>query len=706
MKTFRYMNLLISLCVAFAMVSCSDDEVSPEPDKPVVATDGGYLFAHMTDANYGSIFYSVSRDGYNWQTLNDGRTILPAYVGHPDICQGRDGVYYMISVKKNVGIPLLWSSEDLVTWKSTKLAKSIFNKITALYGYKNEETYYGAPKMFYDEPSDQYIITWHAGTTGNDGDADEWASKRTFYILTSDFKNFTEPKFLFNFTGSDADMATIDVIIRREGDTYYAIMKDERTQEVAPETGKTIRIAKSKNLTGPYSNPGPRITPLTPWHEAHTIVPKVNGDGFFLYTEDYTRLQYDMFEAESLDGTWKERYFPGPKARHGCVIRINETEYQAILTKYTGANAGTTEQKYDLEFSMPDNTAYAIDGKAKITVNIAGGKKADERITLKLVPSTDAKGKLSMYNTKYGSEFDIMPESAFKTADAIIEKGASGATFDVEVNLDYLSQNFAGKPFLLPVTVEGDDNCRCRTTGYVAGPVIRKDGDAVNIYTYGSTPTAKVYNTGKTTDKAVIGIPGGGYGALATNEIAHFKELFQNRNITVAVVYYRMPNGNHAVPATDAYNVLKMMIKNSKDWGGYSKIGLIGGSAGAHVATTLSSYVPEMIDFQVLLYPLITMNPAHTHEGSYKALLRPATKALEDAFSSELHVTSATPPAYIGYSLDDDIVDPVWNGQAYAKALEKNGVRYIEKSHPTGGHWVGSWTDYPESLYEWLETIK
>jgi hypothetical protein len=41
-----------------------------------------------------------------------------------------------------------------------------------------------------------------------------------------------------------------------------------------------------------------------------------------------------MFEAKSLDGPWEERYFPGPKARHGCVIRINETEYQAIIAKY------------------------------------------------------------------------------------------------------------------------------------------------------------------------------------------------------------------------------------------------------------------------------------------------------------------------------------------------------------------------------------
>ena len=192
---------------------------------------------------------------------------------------------------------------NVVNWEYTKLAKSIFNKIKELYGHVNEETYYGAPKMFYDEPSDQYMITWHAGKTGNDSDTGEWETKRTFYILTKDFKSFSDPKLLFNFTGSDESMATIDVIIRHSGDSYYAIFKDERTQEVAPETGKTIRIAKAPALTGPYANPGARITDLARWHEAPIIVPTVDGKGFYLFTENYP-LQYDMFEAQSLDGPW------------------------------------------------------------------------------------------------------------------------------------------------------------------------------------------------------------------------------------------------------------------------------------------------------------------------------------------------------------------------------------------------------------------
>ena len=74
-------------------------------DKPSVEDgQGGYLFAHMTNANYGSLFYSISRDGLSWKTLNGGKVILESYYGHPDICEGPDVFgeadrrWYMIGV--------------------------------------------------------------------------------------------------------------------------------------------------------------------------------------------------------------------------------------------------------------------------------------------------------------------------------------------------------------------------------------------------------------------------------------------------------------------------------------------------------------------------------------------------------------------------------------------------------------------------------
>ncbi len=118
----KYMNCLICMLMIFAGWGCSDDTIQ-ENKEPMVATDGGYLFAHMTDENYARLFYSVSRDAFHWETLNKKRIVLPDYCGHPDICQGKDGVFYMIGVQPNTGIPILWSSSDLVIWKSDKLKK-------------------------------------------------------------------------------------------------------------------------------------------------------------------------------------------------------------------------------------------------------------------------------------------------------------------------------------------------------------------------------------------------------------------------------------------------------------------------------------------------------------------------------------------------------------------------------------------------------
>jgi hypothetical protein len=86
-----------------------------------------------------------------------------------------------------------------------------------------------------------------------------------------DLKTFSQPpRKLFQW-----DMATIDTIIRKEGDAYYAIIKDERYPTLEWATGKTIRICLSTSLLGPYSEPGPPISPG--FREAPTLIPSPNG---------------------------------------------------------------------------------------------------------------------------------------------------------------------------------------------------------------------------------------------------------------------------------------------------------------------------------------------------------------------------------------------------------------------------------------------
>ena len=295
---------------------------------------GAYLFAHMKDADYGALYYSVSLDGKKWTTLNGYECIAPEYYGHPNIVRGGDGVYYMIAVsRKPVGrlhTPILYYSRDLITWKTRNLDRNAFEKVTEI-GYQNEDGFIGAPKLFYDKENNQFIITWHAFRPGTKGD-ELWESMRTFYMLTSDFQTFTSPARLFHFTGEDAQMATIDATIVEDRGTYYAIIKDERWPRTSP-TGKTIRIAQSKHLTGPYSNPGPSVTPA--WREAPTVVPQLKGSGWSIYAEEYPQ-QYNLFQAPSLSSeTWMPVGIDAPeRGRHGCVIRISKKQYKRIVKAF------------------------------------------------------------------------------------------------------------------------------------------------------------------------------------------------------------------------------------------------------------------------------------------------------------------------------------------------------------------------------------
>lgn len=329
---------------------------------------GGYLFAHMSESNYGKLFYSISRDGKEWTTVNSGEIVLPEYLGHPNIMQGGDGVYYMIGVATSgtTRKPILYYSDDLLYWKHRDLDRAVFD--VSSFGYENESIYLGAPKIFYDEDSKQYMITWHAYKKGLETGNAHWESMRTFYILTSDWQTFTEPKRLFNFSGADAEMATIDAIIVKDKNIYYCIVKDERWPETA-RTGKTIRISMSTKLTGPYVNPGASLTDV--YHEAPTIVCKLDGSGWYLYAEANYESRYDLYELSSLSAATSTRIeINAPeKAKHGDVIVIDEDTYQHIarLECYkSGANYRLNDDGlgYRLADYYGDATTFSVPSKA------------------------------------------------------------------------------------------------------------------------------------------------------------------------------------------------------------------------------------------------------------------------------------------------------------------------------------------------------
>ena len=299
--------------------------------QPTILAQEAWLFAHMTTENYGGLYYSVSTDGLYWQLLNNGKTVEKEYRGHPDIMRGHDGRYYMIGVEENTGKLFLWTSVDLLTWKKEReLPASVFLEA---HGHKANPSWYGAPKLFYDNANAQYLITWHMPLQGisRDDFVDYWCSMRTFVTVTNDFKTFTPARKLFDF-----DMGTIDVIIRKEGDLYYALLKDECEATAQWPTGKSIRVSVSAHATGPYSYPSAKISGS--YREAPMVIPKSGGEGWYMYYEQYPGLQYEVSESPALGGpwfdVWSQRVNVPQNARHGAMIEISKEDYLRIIGKY------------------------------------------------------------------------------------------------------------------------------------------------------------------------------------------------------------------------------------------------------------------------------------------------------------------------------------------------------------------------------------
>lgn len=310
---------------SFTVVEANDRLVLQPPP-----TTAGYLFAHMTHQDYGRLYYSVSTNGLQWRTLNGGRRVHPDYWGHPDLCRGHDGRYYLLGNRERNTDLVFWVSTNLVNWtRHREWSPDVANAVD----FRSSVSYHGAPKIYFDEATREYLVTWHTPTlpgTPLDPEA-HWRSMRTLGATSPDLAEFSRPRRLFGF-----DWATIDVIVRREGDRYFAVLKDELWPAAEWPSGKSIRIASADTLLGPYGEPGPRLTPN--FREAPTVIPRRDGGGWYLYAEQYPGLSYGLSTAPRLEGPWHDLhamdYATPNHARHGSMIPISAAELKALLDAY------------------------------------------------------------------------------------------------------------------------------------------------------------------------------------------------------------------------------------------------------------------------------------------------------------------------------------------------------------------------------------
>lgn len=224
-------------------------------------------------------------------------------------------------------------------------------------------------------------------------------------------------------------------------------------------------------------------------------------------------------------------------------------------------------------------------------------------------------------------------------------------------------------------------------------------------------PSIRVYlpEKARATGRAVIAFPGGGYNGLAYNHEGYdFAPFFTEQGIAFIVLKYRMPFGHREVPFSDAEEAIRLVKEHAGEWNIQSNnIGIMGSSAGGHLASTIATHSkPELRPaFQILLYPVITMDTVYTHRGSRNNLLgnKPSDE-LVSLYSNEKQVTKETPRAFIAFSDDDKVVPPI-NGVNYYLALHNRKVPAVLHIYPSGGH---GWGIKPNFAYreEFLMSLK
>jgi acetyl esterase/lipase len=262
----------------------------------------------------------------------------------------------------------------------------------------------------------------------------------------------------------------------------------------------------------------------------------------------------------------------------------------------------------------------------------------------------------------------------------------------------------------------------------------KKDVREIVRYSLVQNPDIAVFLPAKktATGQAVIICPGGGYSYLSYNwEGTDPARWLASKGIAAIVLKYRLPNAKSNIisnlsPLLDAKRAIRMVRANAVQWNiDKNKVGIMGFSAGGHVASTLSTHFDDgdaqstdsierqssRPDFSILVYPVISMRKGITHNGSRNNLLGPnPDTSLVNLYSNELQVKKNTPPAFLVQASDDKSV-PVENSLMYYQALVANDISAEMHLFPKGGHGFGlglgkgtteNWTNL---CIDWLRSL-
>lgn len=348
--------LMLATSLPFAGLSASAaDESSNLP----MSTSGAYLFAYFRNdaksTNGENIFYAVSKDGYNYESLNGGVPVANASqgTGHsrdPYIMKAQDGAeykYYMVATDANTTNNYnntslhTWGSNDLIHWDELANPQFATDKGG---GSKTITNMCWAPEAIWDPVAGKYMVYF----SSNEADSAANESSKIWYSYTSDFKNFDEKQLLF-----DPGYGVIDADITPYKNGYVMLYKKEASSGTgAKKVWYTFKTGKSpSNSDGEYdaanakifesvSNTqaeGPQVFPISGTSSYGVLVDYFSDGGFgFSYTSDFescSKISADNCSINHLNPS------------HGCIIPISDMEYYNLSQAFGKATSTQTAVK-------------------------------------------------------------------------------------------------------------------------------------------------------------------------------------------------------------------------------------------------------------------------------------------------------------------------------------------------------------------------
>ena len=239
-----------------------------------------------------------------------------------------------------------------------------------------------------------------------------------------------------------------------------------------------------------------------------------------------------------------------------------------------------------------------------------------------------------------------------------------------------------------------------------------------------SKPTLTIFEPPKekSNGTAVVICPGGGYSIVAIgHEGFDVARRFNEMGVTAFVVKYRIPDDSVMIdrtigPLQDAERAMQYVREHAKQYHlNKNKIGIMGFSAGGHLASTEGTHYKNVViankrktnlrpDFMILVYPVISFTDSLMHQGSRNNLLgKNINAARVNEYSNELQIDKNTPPTFLVHAKDDNTVK-FQNSQAFYDALQKNGVPAEIYYYEKGGHGFGM--NNPTSTVKWMDLVQ